>query len=460
VFTIAHKFKSIVLSLAVLLCGTLVASQEQRPLVAVLEPAASSGVTPLQKSLVRGELEETLSGSGKYRLVDRGFIDRALEEHSIARTALFDNNTVKELGKWLQADLVCASEIIKEGGDLIFNCKLINIETGEIIGKPFSDIIKSDSNTEIRKLVELAGMTLSGTEDPREAQARKEAEDELTRRKIADLEEQKKLASERVAKQYAEADKARRDREATENATRLNQMRAAATKDRIELARVAGDDTVTPTQENIRAAKLTVNKLMPGFTFKNSSSGVSFVSKSLPEYEKTQRESHLKIRENAIGWYILVPEVKNGKLFATSIWRYRPTSYQTRGEGLMKSERQVHAGQSGLAFEVYHNTLSINSSNMTITSQVDMKRNQITDVWSLANGLFTEEGPIKEPGPVLYAIVAENRRPIRVKLSGARSKDVDLNDFVVNIIDQTLELHEAVIVLRKAGERIREKYRL
>jgi hypothetical protein len=91
--------------------------------------------------------------------VDRALIDQTLKEHRIARENLFDDNAAKELGKMLQADIVCASELRGAEDKIILRCKLIGIVTGEVFASA-TQILASDSYPEIQRGIEAASETM------------------------------------------------------------------------------------------------------------------------------------------------------------------------------------------------------------------------------------------------------------------------------------------------------------
>ena len=201
-FTPQHKFSALLLRLALLFCATLTA-QEQRPLlVAVLDPVSNQNVTQMIKMTVTGTLEQYIVSSKKYRVVDRVRTTQVLAEHGFARNGLVDNSEVKEIGKMLQADVVCVSELQQEKGYFIAKCSLIDVSQGEVFASAM-ELIASDSPVEIKSGVERVAMTLLGIENAREVQAREKAIKELAEREMREQEARERAAREQALREQA-----------------------------------------------------------------------------------------------------------------------------------------------------------------------------------------------------------------------------------------------------------------
>jgi hypothetical protein len=158
------RLKGIFLCLSALFCLNLAA--QQQPLVAVMTPVASANsVTPGIQGFVRGKLEELVLSTKKYRVVDRTRIDQVSAEHTFTRNGMVDNNLVKDIGKLMQADIVCVSKIEKEPGLIVVNCSLVDVESGEVFGSS-SEMTESDGAAAIRDCAEKAGRKMLGLPPP------------------------------------------------------------------------------------------------------------------------------------------------------------------------------------------------------------------------------------------------------------------------------------------------------
>jgi len=154
--------RAILLAAVCLFCAPLL-SQQGRPVVAVMEPVAGShNVTSLNKGQVRGAMEDFLTRSRNWRVVDRRRADQVFGELNLQRTsAMIDPNTAKEIGKHLSADYVCVSELIKEEGYTNINISLINVVTG-VVQKSGSETVYGDSPAAIRAATEKIASRITG----------------------------------------------------------------------------------------------------------------------------------------------------------------------------------------------------------------------------------------------------------------------------------------------------------
>jgi len=154
--------KAILLALICALCAPL-SAQQRKPVVAVLEPVVGShNVTSLNRGQVRGAMEDFLTRSRGYRVVDRRRADQVFGELNLQRTsAMIDPTTAKEIGKHLSADFVCVSELIKEEGYTNINISLINVVTG-VVQKSGSETVYGDSPATIRAATEKIASRITG----------------------------------------------------------------------------------------------------------------------------------------------------------------------------------------------------------------------------------------------------------------------------------------------------------
>jgi len=165
--TLSHIPKAILLAALCAFCAPLAAQQKQ--VVAVMEPVAvSANVTNMNKGQVRGAMEDFLTRSKRYRVVDRARADLVFEELHLQRTnAMIDPSTAKAIGKHLSADFVCVSEIAKEEGYTNINISLINVETG-VVAKSGSDTVLGDGPAVIRKATEKIASRITGIQTDEE----------------------------------------------------------------------------------------------------------------------------------------------------------------------------------------------------------------------------------------------------------------------------------------------------
>jgi hypothetical protein len=158
-----HIPKAILVAAICAFCAPLASQQGQR-VVVVLEPVAgSASVTDLNRGQVRGAMEEFLTRSRDYRVIDRARADQVFGELSLQRTSLMiDANTAKAIGRHLSADLVCASEITKDEGHTNINISLIDVETG-VVARSGSETVQGDDPAAIRAATERIAARVTGT---------------------------------------------------------------------------------------------------------------------------------------------------------------------------------------------------------------------------------------------------------------------------------------------------------
>ena len=442
-----HIFKVLFLCFGALLCAAPevlnFAAQEQQPIVAVLDLVGSQNATAIVKMTVTGTLEEHIVGSKKYRAVDRVRTAQVLSEHSFARNGLVDNNRAKEIGKMLQADIVCVSELHREGGDFLVKCSLIDVVSGEVFASA-TELIEADSTIEIKKGVERAAMKLLGVENPREVQAEMLALKELAEMKKREQEEMEGLARERAIKeqkeqaererrireQAAREDEARaqakRELEAREHEERLRAIREQADRDSRELAMIARV-SVKPTAEGIKAAKAVINRLMPGFTYKKTRKGVSCTSQAFTQLMATRKREFAQSKTQSHA-YLIFAEIKENRINAFS--RY---SYKT----------------GDAAWGLNHDSLSITVYGKTIKTSVVSKTKSNTETAKINDD------------EILRTIAGNAGKSILVRISGHGGfREYVLSQPVQAAIAQTIELYDAMDVIKRAGVEIQESYDL
>jgi len=84
-------------------------------------------------------VENAFVNIGKVRVVDRKNIEQIMEEYKFQASALTDENTAVEIGKLSGADIIVIGSINYVGKMFYLNIKLINVETGEIIGSSIAE---------------------------------------------------------------------------------------------------------------------------------------------------------------------------------------------------------------------------------------------------------------------------------------------------------------------------------
>jgi TolB-like protein len=129
-----------------------------------MAPVGNSRVTQMNKMTAQGALQQYIVSTRRYKLVDRSRIDQIMKSHTFDRGGMVDTSKVKEIGKMLQADIVCVTEMRKEDGNFIAVCSLIDVESGEVSASAY-ELIESDTAPNIRDAMNRAAMTMLGKMD-------------------------------------------------------------------------------------------------------------------------------------------------------------------------------------------------------------------------------------------------------------------------------------------------------
>ncbi len=106
-------------------------AQDKR--VAILNPeAATSEVTTIHRSMVRGEMEKAIGRQRGFKAFTRADIDQIVKEVTFQQSGMVDDETKKRLGLMKGVDFLCVTRISKEGNNYYLEGKLVNVESGEI----------------------------------------------------------------------------------------------------------------------------------------------------------------------------------------------------------------------------------------------------------------------------------------------------------------------------------------
>jgi TolB-like protein len=152
-----NMLKTSLACLAALFCLSL-AAQDRRSVAVPTPIGKTANVTQMNKTVARSALEEYIVNLSYYTVVDRNSTDQLLSEHSFQRDGLVDQTKIVELGKLLNADLVCVISLTKEEGDVNIEAQVIDVKTG-VVPNSASEIV-DDSNRAIREGVEKLALRL------------------------------------------------------------------------------------------------------------------------------------------------------------------------------------------------------------------------------------------------------------------------------------------------------------
>lgn len=162
-------FKYMLPVAAFLFCVYLPA--QQKPKVAVvLEPAGNAAVNDINKLAARDALEDFLKGTGAYSIVARNNTDKISSSSTYQKeNGIYKDEDMMDIGDWLMADYVFASEIFKEDGDVRIIISMMDIKSTEkTTSRGISD---GDSSRHIGELIYKLTPRLLESAFPQQAQA-------------------------------------------------------------------------------------------------------------------------------------------------------------------------------------------------------------------------------------------------------------------------------------------------
>ena len=113
----------------------------------------SGGVTDFGR-LLSEELITKMFATGKYKVIERLLLNKAIAEHKLQLQGIVDPKSAKELGRILGVDAIVSGTIATLGDSLRVNARLIATGTGEVLSVAAVAIVKDDS---IKELLAKAG---------------------------------------------------------------------------------------------------------------------------------------------------------------------------------------------------------------------------------------------------------------------------------------------------------------
>ncbi len=117
--------------------------------IAVVEFSDLSGGVTEFGQLLSEELITKLFATGKYKVIERLLLNKAIAEHKLQLQGLIDPKSAKELGKILGVDAIVSGTIATLGNSLRVNARLISTETGEVLSVAAVTIVEDDAIKEL-----------------------------------------------------------------------------------------------------------------------------------------------------------------------------------------------------------------------------------------------------------------------------------------------------------------------
>ena len=133
------KFKIVIVAFLLALCGSVGAQKK----VAVVKPYLEGNTSVLHINIVKQTLVSTILKTEGYSAFSRNEIDAIFTEQSFQYGGDVNDATRKKLGDMYGADLLCISQIVGSGGELMMSAMLIDVQTAEILASPDPIVVKA-----------------------------------------------------------------------------------------------------------------------------------------------------------------------------------------------------------------------------------------------------------------------------------------------------------------------------
>jgi len=99
--------------------------------IAAFKLIPAEELAPSNAENVREDLSTALIDSGAFDVVERGQLDKALDELKIGLADTFDSERAQKLGKMVNARVVIIGSISDRGAYTVINARLIDTATGK-----------------------------------------------------------------------------------------------------------------------------------------------------------------------------------------------------------------------------------------------------------------------------------------------------------------------------------------
>lgn len=136
---------------------------EKRGSIAVLSFRNLDG----EESMLGAHIAETMTTylfqAGYRNIIERSMLDRAMSELKLGQTGLIDKETAKRIGKFVSADYVVAGVMTDLSSQVSLNCRMIEVQTGQIAAVAQTNIVKDD---DVKKIIDQAMRRNGGGPEP------------------------------------------------------------------------------------------------------------------------------------------------------------------------------------------------------------------------------------------------------------------------------------------------------
>lgn len=130
-----------IIFLPLFLCAFIIVNAQIK--VAVVKPYLEGNASAIHINLVKQTLVSTILKVDGYSAFSRAEIDAIFTEQSFQYGGDVNDATRKKIGDIYGADLLCISQIVGSGGELLISAMLIDVQTAEIKSSPEPVIVKA-----------------------------------------------------------------------------------------------------------------------------------------------------------------------------------------------------------------------------------------------------------------------------------------------------------------------------
>lgn len=144
---------------------------EKKPLTAVLDFNDLSGNVSAFGRLVGEELVTKLFQTKRVRVVERGLLEKALNELKFNLSEVVDPARAKQLGKQVGADAIVTGTITDLGSSVKINARLIEVEKGDVLAAAGAEVTKDQVVSRLMSQILTGSGKAPATKQPAEKTA-------------------------------------------------------------------------------------------------------------------------------------------------------------------------------------------------------------------------------------------------------------------------------------------------
>lgn len=144
---------------------------DSKKTIAVMDFNTLEGNVTMFGRYVGEKLITKLFQTKRFKVIERGLLEKALQELKFNTTDLVDTANAKQLGKVVGADAIVTGTLTDLGQSVEVNARVITVESGEVIGAASEQLIKDTAIKDLLKkvLVQSTGKKTAASNDERES---------------------------------------------------------------------------------------------------------------------------------------------------------------------------------------------------------------------------------------------------------------------------------------------------